>query len=42
MSPCEAQRPARWAIVLAGGEGSRLRELTRLIVGSPTPKQFCR
>lgn len=41
MNPCEAQRPARWAIVLAGGEGSRLRELTRLIVGSPTPKQFC-
>jgi mannose-1-phosphate guanylyltransferase len=31
----------RGAIILAGGEGSRLRELTRKIVGRPTPKQFC-
>lgn len=29
-----------WAIVLAAGEGKRLRELTTLS-GVPTPKQFC-
>jgi len=31
----------RWAIVLAGGEGVRLRGLTRLICGDDRPKQFC-
>jgi len=31
-----------WALVLAGGDGTRLRELTRLIVGAPIPKQYCR
>ncbi|MBZ5633330.1 MAG: NTP transferase domain-containing protein [Acidobacteriia bacterium] len=30
-----------WAVVLAGGSGSRLRPLTRLIVGDDRPKQFC-
>lgn len=30
----------RWAIVLAGGEGSRLRALTRRL-GNDVPKQFC-
>jgi mannose-1-phosphate guanylyltransferase len=29
-------------VVLAGGEGSRLRPLTRLIAGDDRPKQFCR
>jgi mannose-1-phosphate guanylyltransferase len=30
-----------WAIVLAGGEGSRLLSLTRRIAGTDLPKQFC-
>ena len=32
----------RWGIVLAGGDGTRLRSLTRLITGDERPKQFCR
>jgi mannose-1-phosphate guanylyltransferase len=35
-----AQR--QWAIVLAGGDGRRLQELTREISGAPIPKQYCR
>jgi mannose-1-phosphate guanylyltransferase len=31
----------RAAVILAGGEGSRLRSLTRKIVGEEIPKQFC-
>jgi hypothetical protein len=31
----------RWAVVLAGGEGSRLRPLTRTLAGDARPKQFC-
>jgi choline kinase len=31
----------RWGIILAGGEGARLRSLTRAIVGDERPKQFC-
>lgn len=31
----------RWAMVLAGGEGTRLRQLTTLECGTPVPKQFC-
>lgn len=30
-----------WALVLAGGEGSRLRSLTTLDSGLAVPKQFC-
>jgi len=30
-----------WALILAGGDGSRLRALTRQITGAPGPKQFC-
>lgn len=30
-----------WAIVLAGGEGSRVRSLTTNAVGESAPKQFC-
>jgi len=32
----------RWALVLAGGDGTRLQELTRRIAGAPIPKQYCR
>ena len=34
---CEHQ----WSVILAGGEGVRLRSLTRLISGDDRPKQFC-
>jgi len=30
-----------WVVVLAGGEGRRVRELTRDARGRPVPKQFC-
>ena len=31
-----------WGLVLAGGDGTRLQELTRIIAGAPIPKQYCR
>jgi len=34
--------PKRVALLLAGGDGMRLRELTRAITGKPIPKQYCR
>jgi mannose-1-phosphate guanylyltransferase len=34
-------RRQRAAIVLAGGDGTRLRSLTKFIVGHEVPKQFC-
>jgi mannose-1-phosphate guanylyltransferase len=34
--------PPNWAIVLAGGEGVRLQDLTRKIDGDSRPKQFSR
>lgn len=30
-----------WAVLLAGGDGNRLRDLTKRIVGDDRPKQFC-
>jgi mannose-1-phosphate guanylyltransferase len=34
-------RQHSWAVVLAGGDGTRLQTLTRLISGDERPKQFC-
>jgi mannose-1-phosphate guanylyltransferase len=34
-------RPNQWALVLAAGEGSRLRALTTQPCGTPVPKQYC-
>jgi mannose-1-phosphate guanylyltransferase len=31
-----------WAVLLAGGDGIRLRDLTQRIAGDARPKQFCR
>nr|WP_298719972.1 sugar phosphate nucleotidyltransferase [uncultured Steroidobacter sp.] len=33
--------PNQWALVLAAGEGSRLRALTTQPCGTPVPKQYC-
>jgi mannose-1-phosphate guanylyltransferase len=32
---------SEWAVILAGGDGTRLRSLTRQIAGDERPKQFC-
>jgi len=34
-------RDVPWAVILAGGTGSRLQPLTRLLTGDDRPKQFC-
>ena len=38
----DAQRKHEWAVILAGGDGTRLKSLTRRITGDERPKQFCR
>jgi mannose-1-phosphate guanylyltransferase len=46
--PAEADRTRHggtgnvWAVVLAGGRGTRLQQFIRHITGSDRPKQFCR
>jgi len=37
----ERLKPHRFAVILAGGDGSRLKSLTRAIAGDERPKQFC-
>ncbi len=34
-------RDEEWAVILAGGDGTRLKSLTRHIAGDERPKQFC-
>jgi mannose-1-phosphate guanylyltransferase len=36
-----SENPQSWAILLAGGEGTRLASFTRTISGETMPKQFC-
>jgi mannose-1-phosphate guanylyltransferase len=37
-----SDREHHWGVILAGGEGARLKSLTRFVSGEDTPKQFCR
>src|SRR5262249_55728804 len=41
MSAGANARIQRAAIVLAGGEGTRLQSLTQSVTGRPIPKQYC-
>ena len=35
-----SKRSGRWAVILAGGDGTRLQSMTRIITGDDRPKQF--
>jgi mannose-1-phosphate guanylyltransferase len=37
----DKQRKHEWGVILAGGDGTRLKSLTRKITGDERPKQFC-
>jgi mannose-1-phosphate guanylyltransferase len=37
-----SNRQRSWAVLLAGGDGTRLQSLTHKIAGDSRPKQFCR
>jgi mannose-1-phosphate guanylyltransferase len=39
--PATSDKKHTWAVVLAGGDGTRLQELTHKISGDSRPKQFC-
>jgi mannose-1-phosphate guanylyltransferase len=41
MSDALRSHPHRWALILAAGDGSRLRALTTQPCGTPVPKQYC-
>jgi mannose-1-phosphate guanylyltransferase len=41
LAPRAGSFAGRWCVVLAGGDGVRLRGLARLICGDDRPKQFC-
>lgn len=41
MTDAARGQPHQWALVLAAGEGSRLRALTTQPCGTPVPKQYC-
>jgi mannose-1-phosphate guanylyltransferase len=40
-TPLNTHDDERWGLILAGGQGRRLRTLTRAVVGDERPKQFC-
>jgi mannose-1-phosphate guanylyltransferase len=42
MSDRSIQMNRPWAVILAGGDGTRLRSLTRELEGDDRPKQFCK
>ncbi len=41
LSKFDSLKAGRHAVILAGGDGMRLRSLTRAIAGDECPKQFC-